>query len=192
MQYTVSALAPNSKILRGMYDSLQIKCKSNDVISIIPRGAGASLPMLSITTTDLELAECYHNELEQAGALLVSSNEESSTHDAITDDDRLIGIQNDEPSAEARAMQHQGDQLNNQEIWVLQSGEDWHVEHVTDGIVLIFTNRDEAIAYTASLFFDGPSQSRAETQRGDLAFQQINEIEHKSISMGKKGGASQP
>lgn len=147
--------------------------------------------MLSITTADIELAECYHDELAQAGALLVNSSEESSSYEAIVYDDNS----RDDPcrpnSASAdKNNQPDNVQVNIQEVWVLQSGESWRVGHVKDGAVLVFSNRDEAIAYTMSLYFDGPSESRAETQRGDLAHQLSCEIERKSIPIAKKGRAS--
>jgi hypothetical protein len=191
MKYTISAIAPNSLVLREMYDSLQIKCKSKDKISIIPRGAGSSLPMLSITTADLELAECYHDELAQAGALLVNSSEDSSSYEAVVYDDNSRDAPSRPNSVSAdKNKQLANVQVNIQEVWVLQSGESWHVGHRKDGAVLVFSTRDDAIAYTMSLYFDGPSESRSETQRGDLANQLSSEIERKSVPVTKKGRAS--
>lgn len=44
----------------------------------------------------------------------------------------------------------------------------WFVQLQSDATALSFPTREEAIAYSTSVFTDGSSAARAETQRGDV------------------------
>lgn len=44
----------------------------------------------------------------------------------------------------------------------------WYVQLRSEATALSFPTREEAIAYSTSVFTDGSSPARAETQRGDV------------------------
>lgn len=83
MRYTIAALATNEQNIDVMRKSLLAVGAPADAITTRPGCVGTSQPQISISTTDLEASESYRDALELAGGTLVSSNEESSTHNAV-------------------------------------------------------------------------------------------------------------
>jgi hypothetical protein len=97
--------------------------------------------------------------LELAGGLNVTSNEESSVLNAVTPSDQA---RPQRPRTEAPAAKPPP-----AKIW--QERGKWLVQLNAMATVISFATREEAIAYSTSVFTDGASAARAETQRGDVA-----------------------
>ena len=57
-------------------------------------------------------------------------------------------------------------ELRTPTVW--QEADGWHVRVHQDGVVKVFATRDEAISFSTSAFTDGPTSSRAQTQRGEV------------------------
>ncbi|HEX3132839.1 MAG TPA: hypothetical protein VHX44_04560 [Planctomycetota bacterium] len=83
MRYTVAALASNDREIAIMRSNHLAVGAPQDAIAVRSGAPGTSQPHISVKTTDLEAAESYREMLELASGVLVSSNEKSSTHDAI-------------------------------------------------------------------------------------------------------------
>ena len=83
MRYTIAALAASELNIDVMRKNLLAVGAPRDSIIIRSGCPGTSQTQISISTTSLEASESYRDALELAGGVLVSSNEESSTHDAI-------------------------------------------------------------------------------------------------------------
>lgn len=83
MRYTIAALGSNERDIDVMCSSLLAAGAPRDAIVIKAGHVGISQPQISVSTSNLEASESYRDALELAGGTVVTSNEESSVHDAI-------------------------------------------------------------------------------------------------------------
>lgn len=83
MRYTIAALASSEHTIDVMRKSLLAVGAPGNAITTRAGCPGTSQPQISIITDDLQASECYRDALELAGGTLVTSSEESSSHDAI-------------------------------------------------------------------------------------------------------------
>lgn len=83
MRYTITALAADDQTLTLMRQNLLAVGAPRTDIIVRAGDPGVSRPLVSITTSDLEASEVYHDALELAGGVLVTASEESSAYEAV-------------------------------------------------------------------------------------------------------------
>ena len=163
MRYTITAHAPSAETVEVMRQSLLAVGAPRDAIRVDPGSPGAPQPQITVKTDDLEASESYRDALELAGGLNVAANEESSAFTPVDPAQPRSRRPEKDPGAPkappARIWQERGK---------------WLVQLDPAATVLSFPTREEAIAYSTSVFSDGRSAARAETQRGDVPLSDKN------------------
>ena len=164
MRYTITALSPSMQTIEVMRRNLLAVGAPRDAIAVDPGHPGTSQPQISVKTDDLDASESYRDALELAGGLNVTSNEESSALKAVAS--------SDQPRKERPSPESQPAKPPPAKIW--QERGKWLVQMNAMATVITFATREEAIAYSTSVFRDGASAARAETQRGNVPLSDVD------------------
>jgi hypothetical protein len=178
MHYTITALSPSKQSVEVMRLRLLAVGAPQNAISVKPAHPGksrlcaiapcwmvlitvevghpgVSQPQITVKTDDLAASQSYRHALELAGGVHVAVNEESSTFNAVKI-----------PRSPGRRERGKATTIISPPVKIWEEHGRWFVQVQLTGTAMSFATREEAIAYTISVFSDGGSGARAENPRG--------------------------